>query len=77
MVFLEVGKIQSSLYVNRFDPHRRGMFLVCTVWTFGDYRTGSRLQEDGCGRHVNFVWSCILTSEGPFMLLSGNVNFVP
>lgn len=62
--------------MNRFDPRWTGMFLVCTVQTFGDYRTGSRLQDDGCGRHINFVWSCMLTSEGPSDSSLGNVNFV-
>lgn len=48
MIFLEVGRVRSPLYMNRFDPRWTGMFLVCTVQTFGDYRAGSRLQDDGC-----------------------------
>lgn len=63
--------------MNHFGLCGRGMFLVCTVWMLGDYRTGSRLQDDGCGRHVNFVWLCILTLEAPSGSSLGNVNFVP
>ena len=77
MIFLGVGRVQSPLSMNCFDPRRTEMFLVCTLQTFGGYGTGSRLQDDGCDRHVNFVWSCILTSEGPSYSSPGNMNFIP
>ena len=77
MIFLAVGRFQSPLCMNCFDPCRTEMFLVCTVQTFRGYETGSRLQDDGCGRHVNFVWSCIPTSEGPSYSSPGNMNFIP
>lgn len=69
--------MESALCTNHFALCAGGMLLVCTVWMFGDHRTGSRLQDDGCGRHVNFVWSCVQTSEGLPCSPLGNVGFVP
>lgn len=35
MIFLGVGRVQSPLCMNCFDPRRTEMFLVCTVQTSG------------------------------------------